>query len=51
MLGAIVIVVVLLVLPVIVIMSSAVLAAVLGWSLKADAEARNEGSELVALNR
>jgi hypothetical protein len=51
MLGAIVIVVVLLVLPVVIIMSSAVIASVLGWSLKADAEQSHEGSELIALNR
>jgi hypothetical protein len=51
MLGAVIIVIVLLVLPVIIIMSTTVLAGLLGWSLKADAEARHEGSELIALNR
>ena len=51
MLGAIAIVVVLLLLPVVIIMSSGVIAVLLGWALKADVEARHEGSELVALNR
>jgi len=51
MLGAILIVIVLLLIPVIIMMSCSILAALLGWSLKTDAEARNEGSELIALNR
>ncbi|OWY60538.1 hypothetical protein B7486_68630 [cyanobacterium TDX16] len=48
--GAVAIVVVLLLIPVAVVMSGAVLAAILGWSLKTDAEDRNEGSELIELN-
>jgi hypothetical protein len=51
MLGAVIIVIVLLVLPVIIIMSLTIVAGVLGWSLRSDAEARHEGSELIALNR
>jgi hypothetical protein len=52
MLGAVLIVVVLVVvIPVGVLISGGVAAAVLGWSLKEDAERRNEGSELVELNR
>jgi membrane glycosyltransferase len=52
MTGAILLVIVLvLVIPVAVCMSGAVVAALLGWSLKEDAEARNEGSELIALNK
>jgi membrane glycosyltransferase len=52
MTGAILMVIVLvLVIPVAVCMSGAVVAALLGWSLKEDAEARNEGSELIALNK
>ncbi|HEX6425949.1 MAG TPA: hypothetical protein VFZ79_20825 [Acidimicrobiales bacterium] len=52
MLGAVLIVVVLLVvIPVGVMMSGAVVAAALGWTLKDDADARYEGSELIALNR
>lgn len=50
MAGAVAIVIVLLLIPVAVMMSGAVLAAILGWSLKDDAEARHEGSELVELN-
>lgn len=50
MAGAVAIVIVLLLIPVAVMMSGAVLAAILGWSLKDDAEARYEGSELVELN-
>ena len=45
------IVVVLLLIPVGVLLSGAVLSGVLGWSLKTDAEDRNEGSELIELNR
>jgi hypothetical protein len=52
MAGAILLVIVLVVvIPVAVCMSGAAVAALLGWSLKDDAEARNEGSELVELNR
>ena len=52
MLGAIIIVVVLVVaIPVAVMMSGAVVAAVLGWGLKANGEATHEGSELIDLNR
>jgi hypothetical protein len=52
MAGAIIIAIVLVVvIPVAVCMSGAAVAALLGWSLKDDAEARNEGSELIALNK
>lgn len=52
MLGAVLMVIVLVVIiPVAVLVTAAVAAVVLGWSLTSDAEARNEGSELVALNR
>jgi hypothetical protein len=51
MVGAILIVVVLLAIPVAVCMSGAIAAAVLGWSLKEDVEARHEGSELIELNK
>ena len=37
--------------PVALMMTGPVIAALLGWTLKDDAEARNEGSELIALNR
>ncbi len=52
MLGAVLIVVVLVVvIPVAVMVSGAVVAAALGWALRDDAEARYQGSELIALNR
>jgi len=52
MLGTVLIIVVLVVvIPVAVMMTGPVIAAALGWSLKDDAEVRNEGSELIALNR
>ena len=52
MLGGIIIAIVLVVLiPVALMMTGTVIAALLGWTLKDDAEARNEGSELIALNR
>jgi hypothetical protein len=52
MAGAILIAIVLVVvIPVAVCMSGALAAALLGWSLKNDADARNEGSELIALNK
>jgi hypothetical protein len=50
--GAVVIVLVLvIVLPVLIMMTGPLIAGALGWSLKDDAEARNEGSELIELNR
>ncbi len=52
MLGGIIIVFVLVIgIPVAVMMTGPVIAAALGWTLKEDGEARNEGSELIALNR
>jgi hypothetical protein len=52
MAGAILIAIVLVVvIPVAVCMSGALAAALLGWSLKNDVDARNEGSELIALNK
>jgi hypothetical protein len=52
MAGAILMAVVLVVvIPIAVCMSGAALAALLGWSLKEDADARNEGSELIDLNK
>ncbi len=52
MLGGIIIAIVLVILiPVALMMTGPVIAALLGWTLKDDAEARNEGSELIALNR
>lgn len=52
MLGAVLIVIALVVvIPVGVLITTPIIAAVLGWSLKADAERRHEGSELIALNR
>jgi membrane glycosyltransferase len=49
--GAVVIVLVLLLLmPFLLFMTGAVVAAILGWALKSDAEQRHEGSELVDLN-
>ncbi len=51
MLGGILMVIVLVVvIPVAVMMTGPVIAAALGWSLKDDAEATHEGSELIALN-
>jgi flagellar basal body-associated protein FliL len=51
MAGAIIIVVVLvIILPVVVLMSGGVAAAILGQTLEQDAEVRNEGSELLALD-
>lgn len=52
MLGAVLMALVLVVvIPVAVMMGCSLIAVVLGWALKSDAEARHEGSELVALNR
>lgn len=49
--GALVIaVIILVVIPVAVILTGAVVAAILGWSLKDNAEATHEGSELIDLN-
>lgn len=51
MLGALILVVVILVaIPVGVSMSGAVVAGLLGWSLKDNAEATHEGSELIDLS-
>lgn len=51
MLGAIpLLIALLIVIPVSVLLSGAVVAAVLGWRLKDDAEERHAGSELVDLN-
>jgi hypothetical protein len=50
-LGGIILVLVLLVFPVVVAMSGAIAAAILGWSLKDDAEQVHAGSELIELNR
>ena len=49
--GILMIVVLVIVIPVAVMMTGAVVAAALGWSLKQDAEATHEGSELIALNK
>ncbi len=52
MLGAIILaVIVVVVIPVGVIMSGAAGAALIGWALKSDGDARYEGSELLDLNR
>jgi hypothetical protein len=52
MAGAILMAIVLVVvIPVAVCMLGAALAALLGWSLKEDADVRNEGSELIDLNK
>ncbi|MEZ5373197.1 MAG: hypothetical protein R2704_10740 [Microthrixaceae bacterium] len=52
MLGALIIVVALLVvIPVGVLASTPILAAIFGQTLTADGEARNEGSELIPLNK
>jgi hypothetical protein len=49
--GAVIMVLVLLFLmPFLFFMSGAVVAAVMGWALKSDAEHRHEGSELIDLN-
>ena len=51
MVGAVIIIVVLLLLmPFLLFMTGAIVAAILGWALKADAESRHEGSELIQLN-
>ena len=49
--GALVIaVIILVVIPVSVILTGALVAAILGWSLKENGEATHEGSELIDLN-
>ena len=51
MLGAIILVVILVIaIPVTVMMSGAVVASILGWSLKDNGEATHEGSELIDLS-
>jgi hypothetical protein len=51
MLGAIILAVIIIVaIPVSIAMTGAVMAAILGWSLKANGEATHEGSELIDLN-
>jgi hypothetical protein len=51
MLGAIILaVIILVVIPVSVSMSGAVVAGILGWALKDNAEATHEGSELIELS-
>ena len=51
MLGAIILAVIILVLiPVSICMSGAVVAGILGWSLKDNGEATHEGSELIELS-
>jgi hypothetical protein len=49
--GVLIVIAIVIVIPVGLMMAGPVVAAALGWSLKEDAEARNEGSELIALNR
>jgi hypothetical protein len=49
MAGAIIIVIVLLLIPVLVLVSGGIASAILGESMEADAEVRNEGSELLDL--
>ena len=51
MLGAIILVVVLLAIPPMVLMTGMLAAAVIGHASTKDAEARHEGSELIAMNR
>lgn len=51
MAGPVLIVLALLLLPVLMMLGGAVLSAILGWSVKADVDAANEGSELLDLNR
>ena len=49
MAGAVVIVVVLLLFPLLVLLSGGIASAILGQTLEADAEQRDEGSELLSL--
>jgi hypothetical protein len=52
MLGALILAAVIVVaIPVGLSLAGAVVSAVLGWTLKADVDARNEGSELLQLNQ
>ena len=52
MTGALVVAFIIIVLlPVTLMMSGAVVAAITGWALKDDGEARHEGSELIDLNK
>ena len=50
MVGGIIIAVILLLAPFIIVASMSAVAALLGWALKSDAEARHEGSELLESN-
>ena len=43
-------VIIVVVIPVSIILTGALVAAILGWSLKENGEATNEGSELIDLN-
>jgi hypothetical protein len=47
--GAVIIVVILLLLPVVIIMSMALVAALVGWALKADVDAEYQESEYLEL--
>jgi hypothetical protein len=50
--GAIIVaIIIVVVLPVALMMSGTVVAGLLGWALKDDAEARYDGSELIDLNK
>ena len=51
MAGPVLIVIALLALPVVMCVGGAVLAAILGWSVKTNVDEANEGSELLDLNR
>jgi len=51
MVGPVLIVLALLLLPVLMMLGGAVLAAILGWSVKTNVDTANEGSELLDLNR
>jgi hypothetical protein len=48
--GILLAVIIIVVIPVAVIMTGAVVASILGWSLKDNGEATHEGSELIDLN-
>jgi hypothetical protein len=49
--GLIIVFVLVVAIPVAVMMTGPIVAGLLGWTLKEDAEQRNEGSELIGLNR
>lgn len=52
MIGPVILIIVLVIaIPVAFLMSTTIVAGILSWSLTSDAEARNEGSELIELNR